>query len=97
MILHGPGTIVGEASWAEVMTLGTFAWLNVGGPVVWQDHFLAIGIATNEVMMERWQDDCPKLLQEQVILVRMEEMVKVGVDAPEAGIDAGGLPLDKGA
>ena len=48
-------------------------------------------------MMERWQDDCPKLLQEQVILVRMEEMVKVGVDAPEAGIDAGGLPLDKGA
>ena len=27
----------------------------------------------------------------------MEEMVKVRVDAPEAGIDASCLPLDKGA
>ena len=49
------------------------------------------------MVMKRWQNDSPKLLQEKVILVRMEEMVKVGVDAPKAGIDAGGLPLDEGA
>ena len=78
------------------MALGAFAWFHVGGPMVWQDHLLAIGIATYKMVMKRRQHDGPELLQEQVILVGMEEMVKVGVDALKAGIDAGCLPLDKG-
>ena len=49
------------------------------------------------MVMKRWQNDSPELLQEKVIRVRMEEMVKVEVDAPKAGIDTGGLPLDEGA
>ena len=46
------------------------------------------------MVMERWQDDRPKLLQEKVVLVRVKELYRF--DALKAGGDPGCLPLDEG-
>ena len=48
------------------------------------------------MVMEGWEYNGPELLEESVVLVGVDEVVELEVDASQAGLDPGGLPLDEG-
>ena len=61
-----------------------------------ENHFLALWVAAEEVVVKGREDHGPKLFEEHVVLLGVEEGMEFDVDAGEAGLDAGCFPLDEG-
>ena len=74
------------------MALAAFARFDIGSPVMGKNHLLAVWVAAQEMVVEGWQDDCPKLFEEGIVLVGVDELMEFDSDAGEAG----GFPLDEG-
>ena len=78
------------------MSLFAGTMFDGSGPVVGHHHLFAIWVSANEMVMEGWKDDCPKLFEESIVGVGVDDVMEVGVKASETGLDAVGLPLDEG-